>query len=368
MGSTNLDQLINDLGSLASGNLDLQQELMKARRDVQEAEANLRKQQAKGPRDFVVQRIQSSDKECMKYTGIPTREKLEGLLDIVNKHYPKIKYWKGTQSAKTMKYETTPRRKPGPGRSLTRMEELIITLTKLRTGMTNWLLVDMFSVSDTRVTEIFHTWMKILATVTAPLRRWPSKEQIRKHMPPNLRRDYPKTTVIIDCSEFYIQKPANPTAQSQTYSTYKSHNTYKCLLGISPSGAFTYVSDLYGGNVSDRFIVEHSGFLEYIQHGDDVMADRGFTIRGLLAEKGATLNMPPFTRKCGYGKGKRLNDSEIWQTRKIAKHRIHVERAIQRMKLFRLLTSEMPSSLRDVADECVQVAAALCNLQKPLAK
>ena len=47
------------------------------------------------------------------------------------------------------------------------------------------------------------------------------------------------------------------------------------------------------------------------------MADRGFTIRPLLADRGATLNIPPFTCKCSNGKWKRLNASKIIQTRKI---------------------------------------------------
>ena len=36
-------------------------------------------------------------------------------------------------------------------------------------------------------------------------------------------------------------------AQSQTYSTYKSHNTAKGLVGIVPNGFVTFVSCLYGG-------------------------------------------------------------------------------------------------------------------------
>ena len=84
---------------------------------------------------------------------------------------------------------------------------------------------------------------------------------------------------------FFLQRPRSPSAQSDTYSTYKSRNTGKCLLGISPSGTFTFVSDVYGGNVSDRYITEHSNFFELIEEGDDIMADSRFTIRDLLTIK-----------------------------------------------------------------------------------
>ena len=312
--------------------------------------------------------VLSSDKDCMQFTGVPSINYLEGMLTIVNKQFPTIKYWKGLQSMSTKSYEKKSSRKPGRPRLLSRKEEMVITLTRLRTGCDIWFLSFTFGISQSLLSSVFMTWIPLLCTVTAPLRSWIPLELIKQHMPPGLKKDYPKTRVIIDCTEFRIQKPKNATVQATTYSTYKSNNTYKCLLGISPSGAFTFISDLFGGNCSDKYITEHSGFLDILEYGDDVMADRGFTIRGLLADRGATLNMPPFTRKCRYGKGKRLNNNEIWQTRTIAKHRIHVERAICRLKEFGLVSRTMNSSLNYVADEMIKLCAALCNMQMPLIK
>ena len=274
---------------LTAANQELTQKLEELSAKVTQLEKELAEQRSLSQRELTMQRILVSDSNTMKYTGVPSTDLLHGMLDIANQSYPIIKYWQGKKSAQTMSYEGTRRRKPGPKRSLTRLQEMVLTLARLRTGMPVWMLAHMFDISDTTVIEIFTTWIKILSKITAPLRRWPHKESIKKHMPPSIKKDYPNTTVIIDCSEFYIQKPRNPTTQSQTYSSYKSHNTYKSLLGISPSGSFIYVSELYGGNSSDKYMVEHSDFLDYIQPGDDVMADRGFTIRGLLANKSATL-------------------------------------------------------------------------------
>ncbi|XP_061192207.1 uncharacterized protein LOC133200422 [Saccostrea echinata] len=164
------------------------------------------------------------------------------------------------------------------------------------------------------------------------------------------------------------QRPRSPTAQAATYSSYKSKNTGKCLLAISPSGTFIFVSKVYGGNVSDRFISHDSGFLDFVEEDDDIMADRGFTIRDLITNKKATLNIPPFTRKCAWGKKKLLNVIEIKQTRKIAKLRIHVERAIQRLKLFRLVGNIIPWSLKPIMNQMIKVAAFLCNLMPPLVR
>ena len=90
-----------------------------------------------------------------------------------------------------------------------------------------------------------------------------------------------------------------------------------------------------GGSTSDKYITKESGFQDKIKLGDEVMADRGFVIRDLLLTRKATLKIPPFTTKCKWGKGKRLNEEEVKKTKSIAKHRIHVERVIERLKNFR---------------------------------
>ena len=38
-----------------------------------------------------------------------------------------------------------------------------------------------------------------------------------------------------------------------------------------------FISKAFGGRVSDTFIVEKSGFMNYLFPGDEIMADRGFT-------------------------------------------------------------------------------------------
>ncbi|XP_046575899.1 uncharacterized protein LOC124283907 [Haliotis rubra] len=48
-------------------------------------------------------------------------------------------------------------------------------------------------------------------------------------------------------------------------------------------------------SISDRKIVQQSGFLDKLEYGDDIMADRGFLIRDLLTKRMCTLNIPPFS-------------------------------------------------------------------------
>ena len=47
-------------------------------------------------------------------------------------------------------------------------------------------------------------------------------------------------------------------ARAQTYSTYKSHNTVKILVGITPQGSISFVSNVWGGGQLDPVDVEQT--------------------------------------------------------------------------------------------------------------
>jgi len=74
-------------------------------------------------------------------------------------------------------------------------------------------------------------------------------------------------------------------------------------------------------------ITQKSGLIEKLQYGDAITADRGFTIQEMLACKGVKVNVPPFMNESG-----QFNESELLETRRIASLRIHVERAMERIK------------------------------------
>ena len=48
--------------------------------------------------------------------------------------------------------------------------------------------------------------------------------------------------------------------------------------------------------MSDIEVTKITGLLDLLEPGDDVMAERGFTLQKMLAEKGVTLTIPDFLR------------------------------------------------------------------------
>lgn len=239
--------------------------------------------------------------------------------------------------------------KPGKPRKLSKKEEFIIIMLKMRLGIDNITLSYLFGTSISHLSSMFSTWVNFLSQYLNPVIKWTSKNKIKKHLPLSFKLKYPNTASIIDCTEVYVQKPRKPSAQAATWSNYKTHNTLKALVAIQPNGAFTFVSNLWSGNISDRKITEVSGYLDKVQEGDEIMADRGFQIRDLLLKKGALLNMPPFTRTHPNSKGKFLTAIEIKRTIKIASLRIHVERAIRRLKSFKILGEIFPLKMKNLS-------------------
>ena len=93
------------------------------------------------------------------------------------------------------------------------------------------------------------------------------------------------------------------------------------------------------------------------------MADRAFTIKDMLKDIGIDLNIPPFME----GRAQ-LPAKEVQEGRRIASVRIHVERAIGRMKNFAILQGTFPISMSRIINQvvCVCVCAFLTNFMPAL--
>ena len=127
---------------------------------------------------------------------------------------------------------------------------------------------------------------------------------------------------------------------------------------MTPSEAISFVSEVYEGFISDRKLVEVSVLLE---PGDEVMADKGFTIQDLLIPHGIRLNIPPFLQG-----NTQFVANDVFVTKWIAQLRVHVERAISRVKEYRILQGTLPASMWDSIGHVIYVCCMLSNFGPPL--
>ena len=297
--------------------------------------------------------IASDDGKVSFYTGFPTYKHLKSCFDFLG---PAAQHLIYRDSKRIFDHSNK-----GRPRCLPPMEEFFLTLVRLRLGLLEQDIAYRFGVSQSTVSRIFTSWINFLYLQFKQISLWPPREFVQAHMPKLFKAQYPTTRVIIDATELFIQQSSLPELQQRTFSSYKNHNTYKGLIGISPSGAVIFVSKLYPGSISDKELTRQSGLLDLLDRDDSIMADRGFDILEDLAPRGVRLNIPPFLR----GKTQ-LDQREMTETRRIASLRIHVERCMERIKNYHIFDGVMPLNLMDVADQMFFVCAVLTNFHPPL--
>jgi len=137
----------------------------------------------------------------------------------------------------------------------------------------------------------------------------------------------------------------------------------KFLIGITPSGEISFLSKAFGGRATDSEITNQSGLLEYLEPGDQVLSDKGFPgISEQVGNAGAFLVMPPFSQS-----GRQFSAQENKSGYECASVRIHVERAIARMKRFEFLHFVHSCHLKNI-DKVLIVIAAISNCEPDLIK
>jgi len=335
-----------------SKEVDLFAECERLKKELKEAQDKLRAS------EFRVEAFMHNEKKLHYYTGFNSYEKFKACFDFLGPAAYRLTYW---DSSTTAEVGDTEKGTKGRNRKLCPIDEFLLVMARLRAGLFETDLAYRFGVSQSTVSRIWITWINFIYLQFQTIPLWPTRAMINADMPECFRKMYPSTRVILDATEIRVEKPGLPMLQQATFSNYKSTNTYKVLVGISPSGVITFVSNLYAGSISDKELTRCSGILGKLEPGDSVMADRGFDIQEDLALLGVGLNIPPFLK----GKSQ-LSESELVETRRIASIRIHVERAMERIKNFHIFDRTLPSSMSTVANQIFYVCAVLSNFQPPL--
>ncbi|XP_041373742.1 uncharacterized protein LOC121386792 [Gigantopelta aegis] len=316
----------------------LKEENEKLREEIKTLEKVVFKLKSHKPEDF-----ENDDDKVKYYTGLSSFVTLMALFDLLKTEI--------TENKLSL---------------LTRFQKFIITLMRLRLNLSITDLSYRFGVSNSTISKVFLATVNVMYERLQPLVRWPDRDELHDTMPMVFRKYFGrKVTVIIDCFELFIDRPSNMTARAQTWSNYKHHNTAKYLIGITPQGTVSFISEGWGGRVSDKHLTANCDFLSNLIYGDVILADRGFEIQEMVAVYGAEVRYPAFMR----GKSQ-LTASEVESTRKIANVRIHVERVIGCVRQkFTILGGTCPidhliskENSKPLLDKVVFVCCALTNM------
>ena len=308
----------------------------------------------------------TSDEDITIYTGFPSYDVFMATYNYLNpgQNGENIRFWRSVSNDVDPEYyEREPELGVGPGRprTLNAKEEFFLVMCRLRQGFPERHLGHLFDISQSTVSRIVISWVNFMYLRFGQLNIWPSRKVVNDNMPQDFKGKYPNTRAIIDCTEIKCQMPSSLLLNSELFSSYKNHTTLKGLIAISPAGHISFISQLYTGSISDREITERSGFLDLsFEANDSVMADKGFTIQDLLPV-GVSLNIPPFL-----GSSAQMPAEDVVKTQEIASLRIHVERAINKIKNFHIWDGVVPLSLFGIVNQMWTVCAHLCNVQDPI--
>ncbi|XP_046845616.1 uncharacterized protein LOC124439434 [Xenia sp. Carnegie-2017] len=166
----------------------------------------------------------TDDEKLRFYTGLPNMAVFMGILELIS-----------------------------PGlvmrNSLTRFQQMLLTLMRLRLNLPVQDLGYRFGIHASTVSRVFQSCIDVMFSSMKFLIHWPDREQLRLTLPMCFRERCSSCAVIIDCFEVFIDRPSDFLARAHTWSSYKHHNTAKFLIGITPQGTVSFISKAWGGSV-----------------------------------------------------------------------------------------------------------------------
>lgn len=303
-----------------------------------------------------------NDNDVRYFTGIVSKSVFDSIFEYFKPMAKSMRYWNGRNVEIRKSEEITPAKR-SKILKIDLRNQFFLTLCRLRRGYEVKELAHFFAISESYVTKIFITWCTLIHAEIPTLFPMPTLERVVTHLPQYIKNKYPNLYGILDCTEFKVETPSSLVAQSSTYSSYKSHNTFKVLYMTSPTGMFLFVSDTFSGKTSDKEIVLQSKVLDLIPPKSHLLVDRGFEITHECAVRDITVDIPAFK-----GTRQQLSAEEVWLTEKIANCRVHVERCIRRVRTSHFFDGDLHLSMSTTLPMVIKVASFMQNFLTPVIK
>lgn len=246
--------------------------------------------------------------------------------------------------------------------TLSLTERIILVLIKLKTNLSFGDIAAAFGLTTMTVSGNF---FKIVSTVRAAVQSvvvFQSKDEIKKNLPTYFKKHFPEVRAILDSIEISIQVSKCANCKIKTYSHWKRKNTAKLLVCITPSGTISYVSKAYPCNASDKQIILKENLIDKFDGDvDEVLVNRHFLIATELQNAGIKLWRPYFSNVGDVP----LTKNKVLINKQIARATLPAELAIQRLKIFQILCSNVEHNILPYLDDILVIVSAISNLTKP---
>ena len=190
------------------------------------------------------------------------------------------------------------------------LEQIMITLFKLRYNLPDRILEDLFKIDHVTISRIILRISSYLSQLKVNIN--------------NLGKEL---YYCVDSTVLRIGKGKN----KETYSGYKHHHGVKFQVTINDKSMIEHVSKSYSSSIHDKklFIKEYKSLMSKINKGLDILGDKGYS--GLNEYK---VNIPTKRNEVKYKENKNLSKSE---NKILSSKRIKVEHVFAYIKSYRIM-------------------------------
>lgn len=202
------DQERDVLNDLTASEIILEAEVKQLRNDLQQHEEKSKYFREK----YSVSTL--SDDVIRMETGLPTKQVFDVVVLYTLRFKDSIIYFHGWK-VESISFE----------------DQIFITLMKIRQNYTNLHIAQLFSCSETTISNIVITFIHLLHEIlfTFLMSTVPSREKNKTCLPSSFTQ-FSSCKIIIDCTDIEVATPGLMSHQSATYSSYRGMNYLKYSL------------------------------------------------------------------------------------------------------------------------------------------
>jgi len=250
--------------------------------------------------------------------------------------------------------------------ALSMIDQFLFTMIQLRSIPNNDVVSALFHIDHGTGTRYFTTWvllMRSLLEAVCPVND-AVVQRLQDNMPAVFRSTFKGRPVVLtlDCLHWELESPSDSQAAKVTFSQYWNSSCGKVLIPLANLGGPLPPSAVHGGSITDPEITDAWKHLKDLPAGVYILADKGWVDYTTATSKhGIGIITPDKKRQ---GSDQFTADDSMWN-QDVAHLRIHVERAIRRIREFRILNVRCPILRADLMSDIMTVCTLLTNFKAP---